>query len=118
MRREAEQWKEAEARKAEAEWRDRLAREKAAREAAVAEEQWQSLATGLSGLKLTIPAPASIARTTSGSSTQSKGKRKATEEGPSMSQYVSLSMFHSPLTFSVGRSFPLATRARLPGWLV
>jgi hypothetical protein len=44
---------------------------------------------GLSGLKLTILAPVSIARTTSGSSTQSKGKRKATEEELSTSQYVS-----------------------------
>jgi hypothetical protein len=89
MWREAEERKEAAARKAEAEQRDRFAREKAAQEAVVAEEQRQSLATGLSGLKLTIPAPASIARTTSGSSTQSKGKRKATEEEPAASQYVS-----------------------------
>jgi hypothetical protein len=37
-----------------------------------AEEQWQSLATGLLGLKLTIPASASIARTASGSSTVMK----------------------------------------------
>jgi membrane protein involved in colicin uptake len=93
MQREAEERKEAAAWKAEAERRDRSAREKAA------QEQWQSLATGLSGLKLTIPAPASIARMTLGSSTQSKGKRKATEEEPSTSQYVSLFMFHSPLTF-------------------
>jgi hypothetical protein len=57
-------------------------------EAAVVEEQQKLLATGLSGLKLTIPAPASIARMASGSSTQSKGKRKATEEDPSTSQYV------------------------------
>jgi hypothetical protein len=88
MRREAEERKAAAARKAEVEQRDRLAREKVAQEAAAAEEQWQSLATGLSGLKLTIPAPASIARMASGSSTQSKGKRKATEEEPSASQYV------------------------------
>jgi hypothetical protein len=73
------------AQKAEAEQRDYLAQEKAAREAEAAEEQWQSLTTGLLGLKLTIPAPASIAWTTSGSSTQSKGKRKVTEEGPSTS---------------------------------
>jgi erythromycin esterase-like protein len=72
--------REAEARKAEAERRYCLAREKAAREAAVAEEQRHLLATGLSGLKLTIPAPSSIVRTASGSSTQSKGKRKAMEE--------------------------------------
>jgi hypothetical protein len=85
MRREAEQRKEAAARKVEAERRDHLAREKAAREAAAAEEQRQLLATGLSGLKLTISAPASISQTTSGSSTQSKGKRKATEEEPSAS---------------------------------
>jgi hypothetical protein len=114
MQREAEEWKVAVAWKAEAERRDRLAREKAAREAAAAEEQRQSLATGLSGLKLTIPTPASIARMTSGSSTQSKGKRKATEEGPSTSQYVSLSTFHSPLTFSVGQSFRPATHAQSP----
>jgi hypothetical protein len=88
MRREVEERKEAAVWKAETERRDHLPREKAAQEAAAAEEQWQSLATGLSGLKLTIPAPASIAWTTSGSSTQSKGKRKATEEEPSASQYV------------------------------
>jgi hypothetical protein len=102
MRREAEERKEAVAWKAEAERRDRLAREKAAREAAAVEEQRQSLATGLLGLKLTIPAPASIVRMTSGSSTQSKGKRKAMEEEPSTSQYISLFMFRSLLTFSVG----------------
>jgi hypothetical protein len=45
-------------------------------EVATAEEQQQLLAMGLSGLKLTIPAPASIAHMASGSSTQSKGKRK------------------------------------------
>jgi hypothetical protein len=80
----------------------------------VAEEQRQLLATGLSGLELTILAPANIVQTTWGSSTQSKGKRKATEEGLSTSQYVSLSMFHSLLTFSVGRSFHLATCAQSP----
>jgi hypothetical protein len=85
-RREAEEWKEAAVRKAEAERRDHMAREKAAQEAAAVEEQ--SLAIGLSGLKLTIPAPASITRMASGSSTQSKGKRKATEEEPSMSQCI------------------------------
>jgi hypothetical protein len=70
MRREAEEHKEAVAQKAEAERRDRLAREKAALEVmAAVEEQQQSLATGLSGLKLTILATASIARTVSGSST-------------------------------------------------
>jgi hypothetical protein len=89
MRREVEQQKEAAVRKAAAEQSDFLAQQKAAREAAAAEEERQSLATGLSGLKLTIPAPASIAWTTSGSSTQSKGKRKATEEEPSASQYIS-----------------------------
>jgi hypothetical protein len=120
MRREVEEQKAAAAQKAEAEQRDHLAREKAAREVAAAEEQWQSLTMGLSGLKLTIPAPASITRMASGSSTQSKGKRKATEEEPSTSQYVSLFTFHSPFDFffSVDRSFPLATRARLLGWLV
>jgi hypothetical protein len=69
MRREAEERKAAAARKAEAERKDRLARENVAWEEAAAEEQWQSLATGLSGLTLTIPAPASIARTASGLST-------------------------------------------------
>jgi hypothetical protein len=57
------------------------------------EEQRQLLATGLSGLKLTIPAPASIVQMTSGSSTQSKGKRKAMEEKPSTSQCVSFIQF-------------------------
>jgi hypothetical protein len=96
--------------------RDRLAREKAAREAAAAEEQRQSLATGLSGLKLTIPAPASIARTASGSSTQSKGKRKATEEEPSASQYVSLSTFHSLFDFFFCRSkFPSCDSCTIAG---
>jgi hypothetical protein len=69
------------------------ARQKAAWEAAAVEEQRQSLAMGLSGLKLTIPAPASILRTTSSSSTQSKGKRKVTEEEPSTSQCVSFIPF-------------------------
>jgi hypothetical protein len=86
MWREAEQWKEAAVWKAEAEQRDHLAREKVAWEAAAAEEQRQSLTMGLSGLKLTIPAPASISRTTSG---LPKGKRKVMEEEPSASQYVS-----------------------------
>jgi hypothetical protein len=117
-RREAEEWKEVAARKAEAERRDRLAREKAAREAAAAEEQWQSLATGLSGLKLTIPAPASIARMASGSSTQSKGKRKAMEEESSTSQYVSFFIFRASLILSVGRGFPRAIRAQSPASLV
>jgi hypothetical protein len=109
--REAE---EAEAWKVEAEWRERLAQEKVVQQVAVAEEQWQSLTTGLSGLKLTIPAPASIACTASGSSTQSVGKRKATEEDPSVSQYISLVIFHSSLTFSVGRGFPCVIHAQLP----
>jgi hypothetical protein len=119
-RREAEERKEAAARKAEAEQRDRLAQEKAAREAVAAEEQRQSLAMGLSGLKVTIPAPASISRMTSGLSTQSKGKRKAMEEEPSMSQCVSfiLFLFCSLLTFSGGPSFRRATCARLPVLLV
>jgi hypothetical protein len=89
-----------------------------AQEAAVAEEQRQSLTTGLSGLKLTIPTPASISRMTSGSSSQSKGKRKAMEEEASMSQYILLFIFHSPLTFSVGQNFRCATRARLLASLV
>jgi hypothetical protein len=89
MWREVEEQKEAVAQKVAAERRDRLAQEKAAQEAAATEEQRrQSLTTGLSGLKLTIPAPASISRMTSGSSMQSKGKRKVTEEEPSASQYV------------------------------
>jgi hypothetical protein len=99
MQREAEEWKEAAAQKVEAEQRDHLARQKVAQEAAAAEEQRQSPTMGLSGLKLTIPAPASISQMTSGSSTQSKGKRKATEKEPSMSQFILLFMFHSPLTF-------------------
>jgi hypothetical protein len=81
--REAEEWKEAGVWKVEvgvwkveAEWREHLARDKVALEVAVAEEQQQSLTMGLSGLKLTILAPASIARMASGSLTQSKGKRK------------------------------------------
>jgi hypothetical protein len=74
-----------------------------AREVAVVEEQQQSLAMGLSDLKLTILAPASITHMASGSLTQSKGKRKVTEEDPSTSQYVLLVIiFHSSLTFSVG----------------
>jgi hypothetical protein len=72
------------------------------------EEHRQSLAMGLLGLKLTIPAPASIAHMASGSLTQSKEKRKATEKDPSASQYVSLFIFHSSLTFSVGQGFPCA----------
>jgi hypothetical protein len=91
--REAEEQKEAEARKVEAEWREHLAQEKVARETVAAEEQWQSLTTRLLGLKLTIPAPASIAHTASGLSTQSKGKRKVTEEDPSTSQYILYSFF-------------------------
>jgi hypothetical protein len=78
-------------------------------EAAAEEEQQQSLATGLSGLKLTIPAPASITHMASSVSTQSKGKRKVTEEAPSTSQYVLV--FHSLLTFSVGQGFPCAIHA-------
>jgi hypothetical protein len=70
-----------------------LAREKAAQEEAVVEEQRQSLAMGLSGLKLTITAPASISRMTSGLSTQSKGKRKAMAEEPSTSQCVAFIPF-------------------------
>jgi hypothetical protein len=91
--REAIERKEVAARKAEAEWRDHLARQKAAQKVAAVEEEQKSLTTGLLGLKLTILAPASISQTTSGSSAQSEGKRKATEEEPSMSQFVSLFMF-------------------------
>jgi hypothetical protein len=94
--------REAEAQKAEVEWREYLAQDKTVQEVAVAEEQHQSLATGLSGLKLTIPVPASIAHMASGSLTQSKGKRKVTEEALSTSQYILLFIFHSLLTFSVG----------------
>jgi hypothetical protein len=81
-RQEAIMWREAEertvtaARKAEAERRDRLVQEKAAWEVAVAEEQRQTLATGLSGLKLTIPAPASILRTNIRFIKSFKGKEK------------------------------------------
>jgi hypothetical protein len=60
-----------------------------AQEAAAVDKQQQLLTTGLPGLKLTILAPASIAHTASGSSTQSKGKRKAMEEDQSTSQYIS-----------------------------
>jgi hypothetical protein len=95
-----------------------LAQEKAAREEAMAEEQWQSLAIGLSGLKLTIPAPASITRMASGLSTQSKGKRKVMEEELSTSQYVPFFIFCASLILSVGQSFCLATHARSLGWLV
>jgi hypothetical protein len=118
MQMEAEEWKEAAARKAEEEWRDCLAREKVAQEAAVAEEQRQSLAMGLSGLKLTILAPASIARMASGLSTQSMGKRKATEEETSASQYVPFFIFRASLILSVGRSFPRVIRAQSPVLLV
>jgi hypothetical protein len=114
-RREAEERKEAAARKAEAERRNRLAREKVAQEAAAAEEQRQLLATGLSGLKLTIPAPASIARTTSGSSTQSKGKRKATEEEPSMSQCVAFIPFSFLADFLWRSRFPLCDSCTIIG---
>jgi hypothetical protein len=65
-------------------------------EVAAVDEQQQSLTIGLWGLKLTIPAPASITHMALGSSTQSKGKRKVTEEAPSVSQYA---FFHSLLTF-------------------
>jgi hypothetical protein len=113
MRREVEEWKEVAARKeaaawkAVAEWRDFLARQKVAREAAAAEEERQSLAMGLSGLKLTILAPASIAWMTSGSSTQSKGKRKVTEEELSTSRYVSECCFLSFIADFLWRSkFP------------
>jgi hypothetical protein len=109
MQREVEEQKEA----AAAEQRDLLAQQKVAREAAAAEEEWQLLAMGLSGLKLTIPAPASIVQMTSGLSTQSKWKRKVTEEEPSTSQYVLfIHFFHSLLTFSGGQSFRHATRAQ------
>jgi hypothetical protein len=81
---------------------------------AAAEEQRQLLATGLSGLKLTIPAPASIACMASGSLTQSKGKRKATEEEPSVSQYVLFFIFCASLILSVGRGFPCAICAQSP----
>jgi hypothetical protein len=88
VRREAEAQKEAEVQKTEAEWREHLAQDKMVWEVAVEEEQQQSLAMGVSGLKLTIPAPASIACTASSLSTQSKGKRKATEQALSTSQYI------------------------------
>jgi hypothetical protein len=54
---------EAEARKEAAERKARLARDKKLREEMVAEEAWQqALSSGLSGLKLTIPAPSVISR--------------------------------------------------------
>jgi hypothetical protein len=101
-----EEQKEAAVQKAEAEHRDHLAREKAAWEAAVAEEQWQSLSKGLSGLTLTIPASSIIARTASGSLTQSKGKRKAMEEDSSASQYVLLIRLSSIADFFWRSRFP------------
>jgi hypothetical protein len=76
------------------------------------------LAMGLSGLKLTILAPSSIACTVSGLLTQSKGKRKVTEDTLSTSQYVSFFILCSLLTFSVGRGFPHVIRARSPESLV
>jgi hypothetical protein len=115
MQREAEEWKVTAARKAEAEQRDRLAREKAAQEAAAAEEQRQTLATGLSGLKLTIPAPASISRTTSGSSSQSKGKRKATEEKPSTSQCIAFIPFSFLANFLWRLRFPSCDSCTIVG---
>jgi hypothetical protein len=72
-------WQEAEHAHQEAEeW----ARQEAVvrREAEADEERCQSLAAKLSGLMFTIPAPSTIASMVSGSSTQSKGKRKVTEE--------------------------------------
>jgi hypothetical protein len=116
---EAEERKEAAAWKAAAEQRDCLAQEKATWEAAAAEEQRrQSLAMGFSGLTLTIPAPASIARMASGLSTQSKGKRGVMEEELSTSQYVPFFIFRASLILSVGQSFRLATCACLLGLLV
>jgi hypothetical protein len=111
----AEERKEVAVRKAEAEWRDRLAREKAAQEEVAAKEHQQSLATGLSGLKLTIPAPASIAQMTSGSSTQSKGKRRATEEEPSMSQYIAFIPFLFLADFLWRSRFPLCDSCTIVG---
>jgi hypothetical protein len=99
MRREAEEQKEVVVRKVVAEKRDFLTQQKVAWEAAVAEEEWQSLTMGLSSLKLTIPTPASISWMTSGLSIQSKGKRKVTEEELSTSQFVLLFMFCLLLTF-------------------
>jgi hypothetical protein len=60
VQKEAEEQKEVAAQKVKAEWRDRLAQEKVAQEAAAAEEQWQLLSKGLSCLTLTSPAPSSI----------------------------------------------------------
>jgi hypothetical protein len=115
MQREAEEWKVTAAQKAEAERRDRLAREKAAREVVAAEEPRQTLTTGLSGLKLTIPAPASILRTTSGSSGQSKEKRKATEEEPSTSQCVAFIPFSFPANFLWRLRFPSCDSCTIVG---
>jgi alkylation response protein AidB-like acyl-CoA dehydrogenase len=79
-RRVAEAAKEVEAQKEAAERKAWLSRDKRLREE-VAEGEWQqALSTGLLGLKLTIPPPSVISRSGSGLSTQSKGKRKVTEE--------------------------------------
>jgi hypothetical protein len=72
--REAEEWQK---------WQ-----EEERKEVAAVEEQWQSLSKGLLGLTLTILAPSSIAHTASGLLTQSKGKRKVTEEDFSASLYI------------------------------
>jgi hypothetical protein len=117
MQREAEQRKEGAARKVEVERRDRLAREKAAREAAAA-KMAATVTTGLSGLKLTIPAPASIVHTASRLSTQSKGKRKVRKRSYPLLSASHLFRFRSLLTFSRGRGFHCVTRAQSSASLV
>jgi membrane protein involved in colicin uptake len=107
----AEEAKEAAERKA------RLARDKKLREEMVAEEaRQQALSSGLSGLKLTIPAPSVISRSGSGSSMQSKGKRKATEYALPSSTYVfsvSVSVLPFFMPVCIDPSSLHATLARL-----
>jgi hypothetical protein len=81
------------------------------------EEQRQSLSKRLSGLTLTILAPSSIARTASGSSTQSKGKRKATEEDLSASQYVLFLQLSSLADFLWRSRFPSCDSCTVTGVL-
>jgi hypothetical protein len=112
-RQSAERWRRRKRQKEEAEWKAQLAREKRLQEETAAEEAWQqAVSTGLSGLKLTIPAPSVISRLGSGSSTQSKGKRKATEETPSSSMKVFL-CFSLRLLLMPGRIDRNSLRAML-----
>jgi hypothetical protein len=72
-RRAAEVAKEAEAQKEAAEQKAWLSQDTRLHEEAAEEERQQALSTGLSGLKLTIPAPSIISRLGSGSSLNQKG---------------------------------------------